>query len=64
MADKFLQQEGARGAMLVSVPQAPFADVSGDHCPAVVGRCGKPPTCLFETVTEDNAGRRTADRLN
>lgn len=40
------------------------ADVSGEHCPAVVGRYGKPLTRLFETVTGDNAGRMTAGILD
>lgn len=60
MADESLQQEGT---LLVSVPQAPFADISGEHCPAVVGRCGKTTDTSVWNGDGDNAGRKTADRL-
>lgn len=60
VADECLQQEGT---LLVSVPQDPFADVSGEYCPAVVGRCGKTTDTSVRNGDGDKAGRKTADRL-
>lgn len=40
-ADESPHQEGVCGTMLGFVPQTLFADVFGELCPAVVGRCGK-----------------------